>query len=107
MLLRTPLLLRTGLLLATLVLLVAGSARADAPSHWHITPLSDTNVAPGGEFTYVVQVDNGDERYGDNSEMRVRARLAPGLTFAGPAHVGEEISEEDAVFSCDATPGVS
>src|SRR5690242_14289376 len=73
---------RTSLMmfLAVAILLATGSASAYAGQAWSVDSLSDTTVAPGATFEYLVQVTNIGDAAMDGSEIDVTVVLPPGIT---------------------------
>jgi hypothetical protein len=96
------LLVLAGSLLAAAAMLLTGAARAEAMAPWRITAQADTNVAPGGQFSYFVIANNFDEFYNDRSEITFKGELAPGLTIASI-----DVFVQDWTMSCNAPVGAN
>jgi hypothetical protein len=69
----------TALLLVLGLLLAPGVARA-AQAVWRVESLSNSMMAPGGSFTYIVQVNNVGDESTDGSPFTVEVALPTGIT---------------------------
>ncbi len=90
-----------ALALAAIVLLVsAGSAAAAGSSpQWTVTAVSEpTNLPPGGEGKYVVEVKNTGAAVSEGSEVIVSDLLPSGLTAEGNAFGYELLDSNE--FTC-------
>jgi uncharacterized repeat protein (TIGR01451 family) len=98
---RTAALVVLGVLAAAVVAMLApGAAQAAASSpQWTVTAVSEpTNLPPGGEGKYVVEVKNTGGAASDGSEVVVSDLLPSGLSVAGSASGYDLVSSSE--LSC-------
>ena len=101
---------RRQLWLSLLVLVAAClvyAAPAQAVQSWRINSLSDTTVAPGDTFEYLVQVTNVGDADMDGSEIDVTGALPSGLTAVDGRLLLDADPTEANFVSCTAGDGVS
>jgi hypothetical protein len=101
-----------GVRLVSLFALVVGclvmwAAPAFAAQAWRIDSLSDTTVAPGATFEYLVQVTNVGDAAMDGSEIDVIGSLPSGITAVDGRLILDTNTDESNFVSCTAGDGVS
>lgn len=100
-----------GSLLAALLLALAGTQPASAAigPRWDINALTDTTVAPGADFEYIVELRNsGDETFDESSqETTFTAALPAGLTAVEADIIPKASKSDEMEIPCTAGDGSS
>jgi uncharacterized repeat protein (TIGR01451 family) len=87
--------------------LVVWAAPAFAGQAWRVDSLSDTTVAPGSTFEYLVQVTNVGDVAMDGSEIDVTGALPAGITAVDGRLILDTNLTESNFVSCTAGDGVT